>query len=521
MATKELSTRVDIIRRSKGQSAVDKAAYISRTTITSDYDGVTYYPKYSEDLVHSEIILPENAPKEYDERSVLWNSVEMSEKNKNAQLARMYKVSLPNDWSYEFAIEVMRDYINRNFVSEGMCADFAIHDSENAKHQRNLHCHIMLTMRGIDENGKWLPKKRKITLTDENGERIPIIDKKTGKQKVDKQNRKQWKTETVSTNDWDSPDNAKKWRADLARTINEANERIGLDEKWEHKSFKDRGLDILPTHHMGVKAMSLEQQGIKTEKGEYNRWVKLQNIIIIKARNNVESAIELVKSETAKWKITVKDKINEIITMVDNVIKRKGVLAIPVVKSKYVTKLGRRSELQDAGTVKQIVEAKNWITFEQIKSYYKEGDASFERNTDHMKSIYSKLQYLRELVDAYNEFKPVMEVHREYEQLKGLAQRKYKKEHYYQLEIYPELKARYDKLAGDNKTFRPKAWRLEIERLEKSLEEYNKGAVSDAISLATAEVILYNKRDLERQLENEERQKNRNHNRVKSKDRDI
>ena len=114
------------------------------------------------------------------------NAVEMAEKSKNAQLARMYKVSLPNDWSYEFAIEVMRDYINRNFVSQGMCADFAIHDSENEKHQRNLHCHIMLTMRGIDENGKWLPKKRKITLTDENGERIPIIDKKTGKQKVDK-----------------------------------------------------------------------------------------------------------------------------------------------------------------------------------------------------------------------------------------------------------------------------------------------------------------------------------------------
>ena len=147
MTTKELSTRVDIVKRSKGQSAVDKAAYISRTTIKSEYDGVTYYPKYSEDLVHSEIMLPENAPEEYADRGTLWNAVELAEKSKNAQLARMYKVSLPNDWSYEFAVEVMRDYIKRNFVSQGMCADFAIHDSENEKHQRNLHCHIMLTMR--------------------------------------------------------------------------------------------------------------------------------------------------------------------------------------------------------------------------------------------------------------------------------------------------------------------------------------------------------------------------------------
>ncbi|MBQ8912663.1 MAG: MobA/MobL family protein [Lachnospiraceae bacterium] len=394
MTTKELSTRVDIVKRSKGQSAVDKAAYISRTTIKSEYDGVTYYPKYSEDLVHSEIMLPENAPEEYADRGTLWNAVELAEKSKNAQLARMYKVSLPNDWSYEFAVEVMRDYIKRNFVSQGMCADFAIHDSENEKHQRNLHCHIMLTMRGIDENGKWLPKKRKITLTDENGERIPIIDKKTGKQKVDKQNRKQWKTETVSTNDWDSRDNAKKWREDLARTINEANEQIGLNEKWEHESFKDRGLDILPTHHMGVRAMSLEHQGIRTEKGEYNRWVKWQNAIITNALTTLENALDVVKSETDKWKATLKEKANEIIDVIDNVVKRKGVLSVPVVNAKYIAKIGHRNELQNPDNVKRIAEAKKWETFEQVKDDYAKDGADFDKKEVDINKQFVRLQHL-------------------------------------------------------------------------------------------------------------------------------
>ena len=82
------------------------------------------------------------------------------------------RVELPNEWSYELATEVMRDFIQRNFVVKGMCAQFAIHDSENKKTgQRNLHCHLLLTMRGLDEQGHFLPKQKKVYLTDENGER--------------------------------------------------------------------------------------------------------------------------------------------------------------------------------------------------------------------------------------------------------------------------------------------------------------------------------------------------------------
>lgn len=109
MAVKNLSTRVAIIGRGAkcrgGSSAVDKSAYISRTTMYSEYDGTTYYPKYTEDLVHNEVMLPVNAPAEYSDPSVLWNSVEMREsKSAKAQLARSYKINLPNEWSYELAI---------------------------------------------------------------------------------------------------------------------------------------------------------------------------------------------------------------------------------------------------------------------------------------------------------------------------------------------------------------------------------------------------------------------------------
>ena len=129
MRTKYASTRFSIVKRSKGQSAVDAASYISRSVLVSEYDGKTYRPKYHEDLVHCEINLPEYAPEEWLDRAVLWNSVELNEKQKNAQLCRTLKAALPNDWSYELAEETVRDYVQRNFVSKGMCADWAIHDS--------------------------------------------------------------------------------------------------------------------------------------------------------------------------------------------------------------------------------------------------------------------------------------------------------------------------------------------------------------------------------------------------------
>lgn len=111
--TKQASTCFSIVKRSKGQSAVEKASYISRSVLVSEYDGQTYRPKYHEDFVHSEITLPQNAPKEYADRATLWNVVELSEKGQKAQLARMLKASLPNEWSYELAEKVVRDYVQR------------------------------------------------------------------------------------------------------------------------------------------------------------------------------------------------------------------------------------------------------------------------------------------------------------------------------------------------------------------------------------------------------------------------
>lgn len=92
-------------------------------------------------------------------------------------------------------------------------------------------------------------------------ERVPIIDKKTGQQIVDNRNCKQWKCQTVESTNWNSQENAKMWRKDLADTINATNEQLGIAVHWEHRSFKEQGIDREPTIHIGAVANALEYKG--------------------------------------------------------------------------------------------------------------------------------------------------------------------------------------------------------------------------------------------------------------------
>ena len=243
----------------------------------------------------------------------------------------MLKASLPKEWSYELAEEVVRDYVQRNFASKGMCADWAIHDSENDKGQRNLHIHVLLTIRPFKENGEWGAKQKKVYDLDENGERIPVIDQKTGQQKVDKRNRKQWKCHTADSTDWNSQENARMWRKDLADTINATNEQLGIVVRWEYRSFAEQGIDKEPTIHIGAVANALERKGIQTERGNINREIIKRNMMLEQA----ETMLELTKQEAqsiqhSKIRNAAVRVKNEVMEMIVKVEQRKGRLHLPI-----------------------------------------------------------------------------------------------------------------------------------------------------------------------------------------------
>ncbi len=157
-----------VVSRGGGRSACAAAAYMSCSVIYNDYDGITHDYTAKKDLVWSEVFLPKNAPEEWLDREILWNAVEEEEKTKDSRLAREFVVALPRELTLEQSRELVTDFIKEQFVSDGMCADVCMHDPAPPGH--NPHAHIMLTVRPLDNEGRWQYKTQKEYLCVRNGE---------------------------------------------------------------------------------------------------------------------------------------------------------------------------------------------------------------------------------------------------------------------------------------------------------------------------------------------------------------
>ena len=261
---------IKIVSRGKGKSAVAAAAYRSGEKLTNEWDGLTHDYTKKGGVVHSEILLPAHAPPAFSDRSTLWNSVELSEKSNNAQLAREVEIALPVELSREEQTRLVREYCSSQFVSKGMIADFNLHDTGGG----NPHAHILLTMRPLDEKGAWLPKSKKEYVLDENGEKIRLPSGR-------------YKTRKVDLVDWNNRENAEVWRRAWADLANEFLEKNNRPERIDHRSYERQGIDQLPTVHVGVSATQMEKKGIVTERGELNRNIKAANRILREIRRLV------------------------------------------------------------------------------------------------------------------------------------------------------------------------------------------------------------------------------------------
>lgn len=283
MAIYHLSVKT--IGRSKGRSAIACAAYRSGTRLYDQETQQTQDYRRKRGVVYTEIVLPENAPLAYVDRETLWNAVQDVETRSNARLAREFEAALPNELPFELQKKCVREFAQM-LAEQGMIADACIHKRHKKKtdqedEKKNDHVHIMATTRGFDAYGRWAPKEKKVYARDENGNKIPLIDPETGLQKVrvrpGKGEEKLWKQITVEVNEWNKKENMELWRASWAEICNRALMEIGSAERIDHRSYKDQGIDKLPTIHEGYAAQQIEARGGKSELCEYNRKVREAN----------------------------------------------------------------------------------------------------------------------------------------------------------------------------------------------------------------------------------------------------
>ena len=316
-----------VVSRGKGRSAVAASAYLSCSKILNDYDGVQHDYTRKKGLVWQEVFLPENAPTERQDRSVLWNAVEESEKTKDSRLAREFVVVLPIELNKSEWQKLLTEFIQEQFVSDGMCADVAIHDPHPPGH--NPHAHIMLTVRPLDEQGKWQYKTEKEYLCVRNGEekgftatefKTAQVDGwekqyhyKVGRKKVymppseaekhgyERANKHPKSTKYGRQNPiaerWNSDEQLLVWREKWADVTNKYLAQYPwIDARIDHRSHAARGLDEQPTIHEGVTARALEKKGIISDRCELNRQIKADNALLRELKSAVRKLMEAVKN---------------------------------------------------------------------------------------------------------------------------------------------------------------------------------------------------------------------------------
>ena len=226
------SMRVQVIGRSAGRSATAAAAYRSGEQIEDQRTGKVHDYTGKSDIYGSEILLPEGAPERLGDRTLLWNEVERVEKRKDAQLSREVMIALPAELSHDQKETLAREYVQAEFVSQGMIADIGYHDFDS----HNPHAHIMLTMRSIDEDG--FGKKQR---------------------------------------DWNKRQAIERHRQAWEECANRALERAGYDERIDHRSLEVQGVEREPQIHLGAKVMEMEARGVQTRVGDESRRISKVN----------------------------------------------------------------------------------------------------------------------------------------------------------------------------------------------------------------------------------------------------
>ena len=312
-----------VVSRGAGRSAVAASAYLSCSRLYNDYDGIQHDYTKKQGLVWREVFLPAMAPPEWKDREQLWNAVEEVETAKDSRLAREFVVALPIELSREEQVELLQEFIREQFVSDGMCADAAIHDTDG----HNPHAHILLTVRPLDERGKWQYKTEKEYLCMKNGEERGFTAAefraaqnegwekqypyKVGKKKVymtpsaaeaqglvraDKHPKStRYGRQNPISERWNREEQLVVWRAAWADVTNLYLERAGRVERIDHRSNAARGIDEIPTIHEGVTAQALERKGIISDRCEINRQIKADSVLLRELKAAARKLAQAVK----------------------------------------------------------------------------------------------------------------------------------------------------------------------------------------------------------------------------------
>lgn len=373
---------IKVIGRNQGRSAVAAAAYRAGEKLINQYDGIEHDFTHKKWIEYTEIVLPDNAPRKYADRSILWNSVEKVERAKDARLAREFELALPRELTREQQIEVIHRFIEEKLTSKGLICDVAIHNPPvmNGKKQEldargevtrdkskmqfiNPHVHILTTIRMMDEQGHWQKKtekeycckrgeeekgftakefqvaknegwckqyrymegRKKVWLTLQEGKERGL-EKISSEPKTTRFGRQSEEIEYLC-----NVDRIFEWREYWEKVVNEKFKEIGSEIRIDHRSYKDQGRENeIPTIHMGVAATNMEKRAIRElSEGKDEAHVVHSDIF------NINKQIK----EHNKFVREMKEKLDAMVTkakdMLETVARKLETMRANIIGSQY------------------------------------------------------------------------------------------------------------------------------------------------------------------------------------------
>lgn len=435
---------IKLIKRSEGRSVVAAAAYRSGTKLTNEWDGAIHDYTKKSGIVHSEILLPSNAPPSFSDRTTLWNSVEEIEKSRNAQLAREIEVAIPNELPRTEQIKLVQDYCT-NFANAGMCVDFSIHSP--VKEQENVHAHILLTLRPLKANGEWDAKCKKEYDLDDRGQRIP--DGKGG-----------WKNHRVNLTNWNEQTKAEEWRAAWAEMSNQALERNGIADRIDHRSNKRQGIEQIPTIHMGVAATQMEKRGIVTEKGNVNRKIAQQNMLLKEIKARITRLYNWSKEQTSPAAISPKQPSMEnlLLQMIDQ--------SQPNDASS--TRSGKVRTLKDNASLLLFVQSNHIGSMTELHGKISAMQRDYYTLQSKIAATERQIASLTEKLDFWNQYNAHKDVVKHIATLRPKAQEREKEAHRADIILYEAAERFLSNLKESGTKITPKAWKAEHAQLTSS-----------------------------------------------------
>ena len=419
----------DQIKRSEGQSVIASAAYRSGEKLHSAYYGEDSDYTRKKGVICSEILLPPHAPREFADRETLWNAVEHAEHGKKAQLAYSFEIALQNEFSLEENIALARQFLLDNFVSRGMTVDVAFHEKETEEGGTpNPHFHFLCPIRPMNPDGTWGFKQHRVYRLDEDGNRIRD---QNGKFLFD----------AVPTTDWGDPETLEYWRKAWADVCNAKFEEKGLDVRIDHRSYERQGLDLLPTVHEGAAVRAMEKKGIRTEKGEFNRWIKATNAVIRDIRGKIAVLLDWIKEAKAELE---KPKSPDLASLLGSYYAYR--------KSKAYSQKGKLNNLKEMNETFNYLRENGITTLADLESRVQSHQTTVDSLKETLDSQNARMKAIRSLSDDSDTFKRLKSVFAGLQKIKfGKPRAAYKTEHEAELKQFYAARRRLSQEFPDGK----------------------------------------------------------------------